>query len=52
MTQKERETAKALVEKGLRLNGFRMLKFRASKALPQIKEDLELLEKFLEAAGE
>lgn len=52
LTDKERETVKALIERGLRLNGFRMLKYRALKALPQLREDLALIERFLEAADQ
>ena len=50
LTKKERECALALIEKGLKLNGFRMLKSRAIKALPRLEEDLELIKKFLEKA--
>jgi len=51
LTEKERETALALVEKGLKLNGFRMLRHRVSRALPRLKEDLELIEKFIKVGS-
>ena len=51
LTEKERETALTLVEKGLKLNGFRMLRHRVSRALPRLKEDLELIERFMEKSG-
>lgn len=48
LTEKERETVLALNEKGLKLDGYRMLRHRAIKNLPRLREDLGLIEKFLE----
>ena len=48
LTEREREIARKYLE-GTPLDGFRVLKFYAKRAIPQLKKDLALLEKFLEA---
>jgi hypothetical protein len=47
LSNKERETIRGYLEKGLRLNGFTVLKYRIKKSLPIIEEDLALVKEFL-----
>ena len=51
LTENDRKLIKSVLE-GAPLNGFRVLKYYAKRALPQLEEDLELVKKFLEVTGE
>ena len=46
LTKYERKIIEAYLEKDLNLNGFNVLKLRVDRAVPTLKKDLELLEKF------
>jgi hypothetical protein len=52
LTSKEREILKAFLERGQKLEGFRLLLFNARRSLPKLREDLLALESFLRAAEE
>lgn len=48
LSDHEREIIKRYLESSERLNGIIVLRHRLKRAIPQIKEDLEFVEKFLE----
>ncbi len=52
MTPREREIIKMFLEKGLRLNGFNILKLRMTRALPRLEEDMTLIKAFLKRLEE
>jgi len=47
LTNREQHIIQKLLETGERIEGFSMLKNRAKKNLPRLREDLELIDKFL-----
>lgn len=50
LTEPEREIAEKFVQEGVKLNGWSTLHWRITHNAPKLKEDLELIEKFLEKA--
>jgi len=52
LTLREREIIKMFLEKGLRLNGFNILKLRMTRALPRLEEDMTLIKAFLKRLEE
>lgn len=47
LTEKDRQTIQVYVEKGLKLNGFGVLRIRVRRAIPTIEKDMKLLRNFI-----
>jgi hypothetical protein len=50
LTESEREIAEKFVQEGIKLNGWTTLHWRINHNIYKLKEDLELIEKFLKKA--
>ena len=48
LSDREREILENFVKSDLKLNGFSVLMLRVRKAISQVREDLELIDKALE----
>lgn len=51
LTNRERTIITSLTETDRRLEGLSMLKIRARANLPRLREDMELIEKFLKSVN-
>jgi len=52
LTKQERHIIQRFLENGDKLEGFKMLKWRIQQNKNRIREDQELIQKFLEKASE